>query len=113
MLKNLAQPLVLRGEFDHVVGNPPWLTYKDVTTAEYQGDIRAIADHYRLKPGAANMTHLELATLFASRCADFFLTEGGKIAFVMSASVLDQGNHEPIRQGRAREFSVRGNLELV
>ena len=107
VLKNLAQPLVLRGEFDHVVGNPPWLTYKDVTTAEYQGDIRAIADHYRLKPGAANMTHLELATLFASRCADFFLTEGGKIAFVMSASVLDQGNHEPIRQGRAREFSVR------
>ena len=112
VLKNLAQPLVLRGEFDHVIGNPPWLTYKDVATAEYQGDISAIADHYRLKPGAANMTHLELATLFASHCAESFLKKDGNLSFVMSASILDQGNHEPIRQGRARGFSVREIWDL-
>ena len=112
VLKNLAQPLVLRGEFDHVIGNPPWLTYRDVKTAGYQEDIDAIAGHYRLKPSPANKPHLELATLFASRCADVFLADGGNLAFVMSASILGQGNHEPIRQGHARAFSIREIWDL-
>ena len=115
VLLNLMQPLILRGEFDHIVGNPPWLTFKDIENAEYQREIESIAKLNNLLPGAQNKTHLEMATLFVSHCARAFLKGKGDLSFVMSASVLDQGNHEPIRSGRAHGIAIKEiwNLSAV
>jgi len=36
ILKNLYKPLFLKGNFDVVLGNPPWLSYRYVEKGEYQ-----------------------------------------------------------------------------
>ena len=36
ILQNTYRPFFLRNQFDFVIGNPPWLTYSQITVAEYQ-----------------------------------------------------------------------------
>ena len=40
VLKNIYKPLFLKGRFDIVVGNPPWLSYRYVERSDYQKFLR-------------------------------------------------------------------------
>lgn len=52
ILKNLYKPLFLKGNFDIVLGNPPWLSYCYVEKGEYQKFLkRQIVEEYRLLSG--------------------------------------------------------------
>jgi len=100
VLKNAFKPLLLRGHFDVVVGNPPWLTYKDVERGEYQDFIKAeITSHYELVVGQPKLlTHMELATLFFVRCSDLYLHDKGFIGFLLPHSVFRGDQHARFRQ---------------
>jgi hypothetical protein len=43
ILRNRHRPAMLRGTFDFVVGNPPWLTIGDIDDADYKERIKALA----------------------------------------------------------------------
>lgn len=112
ILKNLYKPLFLKGNFDIVLGNPPWLSYRYVEKGEYQKFLkRQIIEEYRLLSGRGElMTHIELATLFFLRTADLYLKEGGTIGFVLPRSVFSSDQHYNFRRSY---FSLSLGFEEV
>ena len=100
ILKNLYKPLFLKGNFDVVLGNPPWLSYRYVEKGEYQKFLkRQIVEEYRLLSGKAELiTHMELGTLFFIRTADLYLRDGGTIGFVLPRSVFSSDQHYNFRR---------------
>ena len=100
ILQNSYKPIFLQGRFDVVIGNPPWLTYASVSNAEYQTLLRDLSDSYSVTPAArANMPHLEIAAIFLAHCVNYFLREGGRLAFVLPRSFLSADQHENTRAG--------------
>jgi methylase of polypeptide subunit release factors len=108
ILKNIYKPLFLKGNFDFVVGNPPWLSFR-YAEPEYQKFLkRQITETYGLLTGRGELiTHLELATLFLLRAADLYLKDGGTIAFVLPRSVFSADQHDNLRQGTFKEVGLR------
>ncbi|MBI4340077.1 MAG: SAM-dependent DNA methyltransferase [Chloroflexi bacterium] len=94
ILKNAYRPAYLRlRPFDLVAGNPPWLSYRYISDAGYQRQVKELTSpptgYGLLSTRDANLfTHLELGTLFFVLSADVYLKKGGAIAFVMPRSVL-------------------------
>ncbi|MFW9773890.1 MAG: class I SAM-dependent DNA methyltransferase [Candidatus Thorarchaeota archaeon] len=99
----------LYNSFDLIIGNPPWLTYKDLHNKAYQNKIRVISDKLNIKPSSQYITHIELAAVFFYAIPLKFLKEStGRIFFVMPRSVLN-GDH----CHKFRAFSIFGeNLEI-
>lgn len=81
----------LYSSFDLIIGNPPWLTYKDLNNKDYQDKIRDLAGELGIKPLSQYITHIELASLFFYACTKF-LKPMGKTFFVLPKSVLN-GDH--------------------
>ncbi|MFX1388080.1 MAG: Eco57I restriction-modification methylase domain-containing protein [Promethearchaeota archaeon] len=82
----------LYNSFDLAIGNPPWLTYKDLQNKHYQINIRNLASKLGIKPPSQYITHIELAALFFYAIPSKFLKQNGIIFFVMPKSVLN-GDH--------------------
>ena len=102
VLKNIYKPLFLRGKFDFVVGNPPWLSFRYVERGEYQRFLKKqITQTYNLLFGKAELiTQMELGTLFFLRTADLYLKPNGVIAFVLPHSIFTADQHDAFRQGK-------------
>ena len=103
IIKNYYKPLFLRErKFDFLVGNPPWLTYKGIAEPSYQAFIKdMIASVYGLARGTGSaglVTHMEQATLFMLRCAEFYLKDQGRLAFVMPRSIFSADHHDIFRR---------------
>ena len=117
IVQNLLRPFLLKGRFDYVVGNPPWLTYSDVAVAGYQDELTALAAKYKVLPSKANnRTHLEIATIFQAHAASTFLKPrkegGGEMALVLPRSFLSADHHRETRDGTARGFKITGVWDL-
>jgi hypothetical protein len=108
VLKNIYKPLFLKGNFDVVVGNPPWLSFR-YAEPEYQEFLkRQITERYGLLSGRGELiTHLELATLFLLRAADLYLKGEGAIAFVLPRSIFSADQHDALRRGDFRGVALR------
>eukprot|EP00828_Plagiopyla_frontata_P036109 TRINITY_DN47745_c0_g1_i1.p1 TRINITY_DN47745_c0_g1~~TRINITY_DN47745_c0_g1_i1.p1 ORF type:complete len:193 (+),score=6.82 TRINITY_DN47745_c0_g1_i1:258-836(+) len=50
VIDNSYSPYFLQEQFDIIVGNPPWLTFRDVENGEYQDELRRIANQYNVLP---------------------------------------------------------------
>jgi hypothetical protein len=102
ILKNKYKPLSLsERKVGLLVGNPPWLSYRYVQSADYQSFLKsAIVTEHRLLPSAdvELMTQMELGTLFFVRAAGLYLEKGGTIAFVLPRSIFSAGQHENFRR---------------
>jgi len=100
ILKNIYKPSTI-GKFDILIGNPPWLTYKDVKSVKRQTELKdLIVKKYQLLDSskAKLLTHMEQATLFFVKCTDEFLMPNGKIGFVLPRSVFASDQHEKFRK---------------
>ena len=78
--------------FDLVIGNPPWYTYRDIESVEYQKKVKELAEELELKPQPKNLLNLEISTLFFGRSLNQFLKNNGKIFFVITKGVIT-GSH--------------------
>ncbi len=107
VLKNMLRPLFLRGQFHAIVGNPPWLSFRYIRAPEYQREIRELMEAYGIAPGAHLVTHMELATLFLLRCADWYLMDRGKIGFVLPRSIFSADQHAAFRAGRFAKVRLK------
>jgi len=97
----------LYNSFDLIIGNPPWLTYKDLTSKDYQISIRELSEELGIKPLSQYITHIELAAVFFYAIPTKYLKIGGKIFFVITKSVLS-GDH----CYKFRAFAPFQNLEI-
>ncbi|MBD3215707.1 MAG: N-6 DNA methylase [Candidatus Lokiarchaeota archaeon] len=93
--------------FDVVIGNPPWLTYKDLHSRSYQNQIRGLADNVDIKPKSQYITHIELGAIFFYVIAQKYLKNGGIIFFVITKSVIN-GDHCK----KFRAFSCFEEIEI-
>lgn len=99
VLRNMYRPALLKGCFDIVGGNPPWLSYRYVTEPEYQEQVGALADRFKLATRGKLRTQLELAAVFLLFSTETYLKEGGRLGFVMPRSLFNAGQHDAIRRG--------------
>ncbi|MEO0074846.1 MAG: N-6 DNA methylase [candidate division WOR-3 bacterium] len=99
VLKNVYKPTFLKGKFDFVIGNPPWLAYRFAETQYQQFLKEQITKTYLLLSGRGELiTHLELGTLFFVRTADLYLKNHGTIAYVLPRSIFNGDQHDGLRQ---------------
>ena len=89
-------------QFDVVIGNPPWLSFRFVGRGEYQDYLKhLIVKELGLLEGAGHLiTHLELGTLFFARCANLYLKPSGKIGFVLPRSIFAADQHDRFRRSQ-------------
>jgi hypothetical protein len=111
IIRNSYRPAMLRQHFDVIVGNPPWLPYRDIADPDYQGEIKKRAiEEYRIAPKKQKlMTQMELATIFLAHSMGWFAADGAKLGFVMPRSILSGDQHENLR---LRNYSSGCRLRL-
>lgn len=109
VIRNSYRPVMLRQQFDVILGNPPWVAYRYVTDPEYQKEIKLRAvKTYQIAPKSQSLfTQMELATVFLAHSMQTFARPGGKLAFVMPRSVLTADQHQNLIQ---RKYSARFRL---
>ncbi len=91
LIKNAFAP-VLVGEFDFVVGNPPWVNWESLSDEYRKATKRLWVDYglFSLKGHAARLGggKKDLAMLFAYASIDHYLKKGGKLGFVITQTVF-------------------------
>ena len=103
---------MLKEQFDIIIGNPPWLSYRYIELPEYQAEIKKRAvEEYRIAPRHQKLfTQMELATVFLAHSMAWFAKPGSKLGFVMPRSVLSADQHMRFRD---RSYSWRCKFRLT
>jgi hypothetical protein len=89
LLKNNFAPLTV-GQFDYIVGNPPWVNWEHLPDG-YRQAIAPIWKDYGLfqqKGMRAAFTKDDISVLMTYVAADKLLKEGGKLGFLITQSVF-------------------------
>lgn len=101
-VRNLARPTWLARPENHVdrlVGNPPWLAYRFMTS-EMQTSFRQMSEERGLWAGSSVATHQDLSGLFLIRAVEQYLKPGGRFAFVLPFAALSRRQFAGFRTGR-------------
>ncbi|MFX1571379.1 MAG: class I SAM-dependent DNA methyltransferase [Promethearchaeota archaeon] len=93
--------------FDLIIGNPPWYTYSDIQSIEYQEKVKHLADQLNIKPQPKNILNIEMASIFFYQSANLYLKIEGKIFFVITKGVIT-GSHT----SRFRNFEGFMNIKI-
>jgi len=91
VLRNYGIPPLIRRSFDVVLGNPPWLSFREARK-RIQDTIDELADSYGVTPGGESKTSFNLGVAFFLACTHF-AKPNGLIGFVLPLSVLDSPAH--------------------
>jgi type II restriction/modification system DNA methylase subunit YeeA len=81
VIRNAFAP-ILRGKFDHVVGNPPWINWESLPE-QYREASKSLWEQYGLVGTTARFKR-DLAMLFLVRSFDLYLREGGRLGFLLT-----------------------------
>jgi type II restriction/modification system DNA methylase subunit YeeA len=87
VLRNAFAP-ILKGKFDYVVGNPPWVGWENLPE-----QYREVSKDLWIKYGLARTISTggfkrDLSMLFLIRSFDRYLKEGGKLGFLITFTVF-------------------------
>ncbi|MCS7099758.1 MAG: hypothetical protein RMH84_02690, partial [Sulfolobales archaeon] len=85
IVRNAFAPM-LKGRFDYVVGNPPWVRWESLSE-EYRKLSKPLWERYGIVGAGAGFKR-DLSMLFLARCFDLYLKPGGRLAFLMPLTVL-------------------------
>jgi type II restriction/modification system DNA methylase subunit YeeA len=90
IIRNAFAP-ILKGKFDYVVGNPPWVNWENLPES-YRDASKSLWEKYGLakikgKTGLGKVKR-DLAMLFLTRCFDLYLKENGKLGFLMPFTIF-------------------------
>ena len=98
--RNLVRPVALsRAKVDVIVGNPPWLIYRNTASTLRAELERQSKDVYGIWAGGRHANHQDISSLFFARCSDLYLKDGGLIGMVMPHSALQAGQYTKWRTG--------------
>jgi hypothetical protein len=117
VLKNAYRPVFLaERKFDLVVGNPPWLIYRNIEDEAYQRQVRDLVFSYGLleRKDVKLFNEMEAATTFFVHSMNRYLKDDGVIAFVMPKSVLTGAKqHLRFQQlGFSKVFDLEGVVPI-
>lgn len=113
ILSNSYRPGLTGKQFNCVVSNPPWLAMSKFADNPYRDSLSRKAERYGIKPGGASHLHLELATTFLISAVDKYLSEGASWGCVMPGTVINGGQHEPLRRGGYRSTSNPVDMRIT
>lgn len=91
LMYNRIIPFLSRESFDLIIGNPPWIIYRNLPT-NYGDRVYNLAQKMNIHTAPQNKTNYEIATLFFYQTAGLYLKEGGDIFFILTKGVID-GDH--------------------
>ena len=98
--RNLVRPVALsHSKVDVIVGNPPWLIYRNTASTLRTELERQSKDLYGIWVGGIHANHQDISSLFYARCVDLYLKDSGVIGMVMPHSALQTGQHSKWRTG--------------
>ena len=98
--RNLVRPVALsHSKVDVIVGNPPWLNYRNTASTLRTELERQSKSIYGIWAGGRYATHQDVAGLFFARSVDLYLKDGGVIGMVMPHSALQTGQYTKWRTG--------------
>jgi SAM-dependent methyltransferase len=91
LLKNNFAPLAI-GQFDYVMGNPPWVNWENLPDG-YRQEIKPIWERYGLFPHGGMDTILgkgkkDISMLMTFAVMDKLLKPGGRLGFVITQSLF-------------------------
>lgn len=115
IIRNSYRPAMLKGQFDLIIGNPPWLSYRYIADPEYQDEIKRRAiDRYRIAPKSQKLfTQMELATVFFAHSMAVFAGPNARIGFVMPRSILTADQHARlIKREYSAPFRLKGYWDM-
>ncbi|MGE0406981.1 MAG: N-6 DNA methylase, partial [Candidatus Korobacteraceae bacterium] len=112
IIRNSYRPAMLKGQFDFIIGNPPWLSYRYISDPDYQDEVkRRAVDKYKIAPKSQKlMTQMELATVFLAHSMATFANPKAKLAFVMPRGVLSADQHQNLI---LRKYATDAKLRLT
>ena len=92
--RNLVRPVALaKSKVDVIVGNPPWLIYRNTASTLRDELERQSRNLYSIWAGGKYAAVQDIAGLFYARCTDLYLKDGGHIGMVMPHSALQTGQY--------------------
>lgn len=91
ILKNACAPLFI-GQFDYIIGNPPWINWESLPT-DYRQDSKDLWFKYGLFPHSGIEAQLgkgkkDISALMTLAVMDRHLKDGGELAFVVTQSLF-------------------------
>lgn len=98
-LRNLARPIwfaMPENRVDLLIGNPPWLSYRNMPT-EMQASFKQLSQDRGLWHGGGIATQHNLSGLFVARAVQQYLKPGGSFAFVLPNAALDRSHFHGFR----------------
>jgi len=115
IIKNAFAPL-LKGKFDYIVGNPPWINWENLPE-QYRESSKGLWEKYGLlvikgKTGIGKVKK-DLSMLFLARCFDLYLKVGGKLGFVITFTVFKTQAGAGFRNFLARRTKINVIHDLV
>jgi hypothetical protein len=110
MMRNIYAPLRMQEKnFDLVVGNPPWISFKYIENIAYQDFVKKEAFNYKLLESKQTglFTQMDTATVFYCKTADLYLSKNGILAFVLPRSVLTGAKqHEAFKEQEKPQMKI-------
>ncbi len=89
IIKNAFAPLTITGsggKFEYVIGNPPWINWENLPEY-YRESTKDLWDHYGLLKKTKGMglgkVKKDMAMLFVVRCFDRYVSNYGKLSFLI------------------------------
>jgi hypothetical protein len=120
--RNLSRPVWLATvgqKVDVVIGNPPWLAYRDMS-AEMQKRLRTECEERSLWAGGKVATHQDESAYFFARCVQLYLKNKGVIAMVLPYATMTRQQYRGLRTGvfaskptRKRGVRVYGSVRFI
>ena len=112
VIRNAFAP-ILKGRFDYVVGNPPWVNWENLPE-EYREMSRPLWDYYGMsKVISTGAFKKDLAMLFLARCFDLYLKPEGKLGFLIPFTVFKTQAGAGFRNFLARKTKIHVIHDLV
>jgi hypothetical protein len=97
LLGNSYRPGLVRGQFNAIVSNPPWMAMSKLADNPYKRILVSRAERYGVKPTGSSHLHIELAIVFLLNSVDKFLQENALFSIIMPDTLLNGYHHEPFR----------------
>ncbi|MFX1533414.1 MAG: N-6 DNA methylase [Promethearchaeota archaeon] len=94
-------------KIDLVIGNPPWIVLNSIHSGVYQKQLKKLVEKYDIKPDPQTITQMEVSSIFISVIRDKYLTNNGKLFFIVSKGLLTGKQHNG-----TRKFTGLKNLEV-
>ncbi|MEY8354935.1 N-6 DNA methylase [Lachnospiraceae bacterium 54-53] len=98
VLSNTYRPALVKGQFNGIVSNPPWMTMSKIEDNPYSIELSRRAESYKIKPKGSSHLHIEMATVFLLHGIEQYLSQDAVIGCILPDSVLNGYHHEPFRR---------------